>query len=178
MSDGPQARALCDSDIDAACAVVEAAFAASALGHHGEARLVRMLHADGEIVAATVAELDDQIVGMALFSRMAVVADGRPLVAAALAPVAVLPELWQRGIGGALIRAGHDLLRDKGVAISFVLGHPGYYPRFGYDAALAAPYRSAYAGRHFMACYLDSAVPLPESGVADYAPAFARMEDA
>jgi putative acetyltransferase len=175
LPDRPRIRELAAADLDAACTVVEAAFAASHLGHHGEARLVRELLADGDIVAAPVAETGAGLVGAAVFSRMAVVVDGRPRSAAALAPVAVLPDRWNGGIGGMLIRAGLDRLRDLGVEISFVLGHPAYYPRFGYRAELAGPYRTAYAGPHFMACHLDKALAVPAGGHVDYAPAFARM---
>lgn len=177
MPDRPRIRELTAVDLDAVCAVVEAAFAASDLGHHGEARLVRDLFADGDIVVAPVAETDAGLVGAALFSRMTAVADGRPRSAAALAPVAVLPDRSNGGVGGMLIRAGLERLRDLGVEISFVLGHPAYYPRFGYRADLARPYRTPYAGPHFMACHLDKALEVPASGRVDYAPAFARMGD-
>ena len=55
---------------------------------------------------------------------------------------------------------------------SFVLGHPDYYPRFGYSTETAHPFASPFAGPHFMALLLDKSVRLPESGRARYAPAF------
>jgi putative acetyltransferase len=165
-------------DIAPIRAVVAEAFAASSLGHQGEAALVSRLFTDGDIDVAVVAEAAGAIVGAAIFSPMRVVADGIPLRASALAPVAVVSRCWRQGIGGRLIRAGLERLSSDGVAISFVLGHPDYYPRFGYDADLARPYRSPYAGPHFMAAHLDKTCPVPASGSADYARAFAPSGDA
>jgi putative acetyltransferase len=161
-------------DAAAVAELVAAAFAASPMGHQGEAALVAALHADGDVLLSVVAERDGALVGLALFSRMDVVADGAVWRGAALAPVAVHPDAQSGGIGGALIRTGLDQLRGMGMAISFVLGHPAYYPRFGYDAAVAAPFASPYAGPHFMALLLDKARKIPKSGRADYAAAFSR----
>ena len=145
------------------------------MGHNGEAQLVRELHADRDVVCSLVAEVDGALIGHVLFSQMAVEADGFPLRAAGLAPVAVRPQAQHKGVGAALIRNGLQQLAGDGFQISFVLGHPDYYPRFGYSAELAAPFASPFAGSHFMALYLDSGLALPQRGSAEYAPAFARM---
>lgn len=151
------------------------AFAASDMGYNGEAELVQALLTDGDVVCSLVAQVDSRLVGHALFSRMNVEADSRMLRAAGLAPVAVQPDARAKGVGGALIEAGLAQLKADGFEISFVLGHPAYYPRFGYRNELAAPYTSPFAGPHFMAVHLDSALKLPQRGRADYAPAFAAM---
>ena len=52
-----------------------------------------------------------------------------------------------------------------------------YYGRFGFRAETAAPFASPYAGPYFMALFLDSGLERPESGRADYAPAFGRFEE-
>lgn len=145
------------------------------MGHNGEADLVRALYADGDVECSLVAELDGALIGHVLFSKMAVEADGIPLRAAGLAPVAVLPGAQHKGVGAALIRNGLEQLSADRFRISFVLGHPDYYPRFGYRAELAAPFASPFAGAHFMAVHLDSGLALPQRGSAEYAPAFARM---
>ena len=80
-----------------------------------------------------VAERNGEIVGHILFSPVTVGTDK----AMALGPVAVLPKFQRQGIGAQLIRAGLDLCRDREENVVFVLGHPGYYPRFGFE--LAAP---------------------------------------
>lgn len=161
------------ADFPAIYEIVKTAFTVSPLGHNGEADLVRSLHDDGDVVVSLIAEQNGQLVGHVLFSRMVVEADGKCLRAAGLAPVSVIPDMQGRGVGSALIRAGLDQLAAEGFQISFVLGHADYYPRFGYSAALAQPYTSPFAGAHFMAVHLDSALALPQRGRADYAPAFA-----
>ena len=161
-------------DLDAICALHAEAFAASPHGHNGEADLVRWLHADGDVLASIGAWQDEWLIGHVLFSRMDVTADSAPIRATALAPLATHPAHRRQGIAAALIEAGHDALREQGAEIAFVLGDTAYYSRFGYDLALAAPFASPFAGAHFMACPLDSAMPRPQRGVAIHALAFAR----
>ena len=61
-----------------------------------------------------------------------------------LAPLAVLPDYQNKGIGGKLVNTGLEILSKAGVELVFVLGHPTYYPRFGFVPAgrlgLSAPY--------------------------------------
>lgn len=158
------------ADAAAIFAVHEAAF-----GGDAEARLVGMIEADGDALVSLVAGIEGGIVGHILFSRMDVVADGASLSAAGLAPVGVLPHYQGIGLGSMLVREGIARLPALGVQISFVLGHEDYYPRFGYSAQLAEPFASPYAGPHLMALALDSGLARPQSGRADYAPAFARL---
>lgn len=165
-------RPIESADFGAVEIVHQAAFASTAFGHQGEADLVRAVHADGDALVSLVAETDGEIVGHALFSRMEIEADGVPLRGAGLAPVGVLPNLHSSGVGSALIWRGLEMLHGQGIQVSFVLGHPDYYPRFGYSAEAALPFASPFAGPHFMALLLDKSVQLPESGRARYAPAF------
>src|SRR3546814_18554841 len=97
------------------------------------------------------------------------------LSCAGLAPVSVAPGHQGQGIGDALIRAGIDALREQDIAISFVLGHEAYYPRFGYSPDLAARFASPFARPHFMATMLGDGA-WPKAGRASYAPAFARLD--
>jgi putative acetyltransferase len=175
LSDDIGIRAATAADAEAVDEVIRAAFAGTEFGYQGEAELVRMIDADRDTLVSLVAERDGVIVGHVLFSRMDVEADGAALSGAGLAPVSVAPEVQGQGIGDALIRAGLDTLRARGVAISFVLGHESYYPRFGYSSDLAARFASPFAGPHFMAMMLDSDAAWPLGGRADYAPAFGRM---
>ena len=175
MSDEIGIRAATATDAEAVDTIIRAAFAGTEFGHQGEAELVRMIEADGDALVSLVAERGGAIVGHMLFSRMEVEADGAALVGAGLAPVSVVPGLQGQGIGAALIRAGLEKLREQGVGISFVLGHEGYYPRFGYSPGLAARFASPFAGPHFMAMMLDSGAAWPLGGRAEYAPAFGRM---
>jgi putative acetyltransferase len=175
LRDGVVIRPARAEDGEAIDEVIRAAFASTQFGHQGEAELVRMIGADDDVMVSLVAETGGAIVGHVLFSRMDVEADGRMITAAGLAPVSVVPDQQGQGIGDALIRAGLDDLRARGVAMSFVLGHESYYPRFGYAPELAARFASPFAGPHFMAMMLDSAAPWPQGGRAGYAPAFGRL---
>ena len=175
MSDEIGIRAATAADAEAVDKVIRSAFAATEFGHQGESELVRMIEADGDTLVSLVAERDGVLVGHVLFSRMDVEADGAALSGAGLAPVSVVPGSQGQGIGDALIRAGLAALREQSVAISFVLGHENYYPRFGYSPGLAARFASPFAGPHFMAMMLDSDAAWPLGGRADYAPAFGRM---
>lgn len=74
--------------------------------------------------------------------------------AVALAPMAVLPERQRRGIGGTLIQHGLDLLRDRGERIVSVVGHPAYYPRFGFSSDKARALDSPFPRDAFMALEL------------------------
>ena len=141
-----------------------------------EADLVEALEAAGDATLSLVAEHEGRVVGHILCSRMQVEGDGEAIRAVGLAPVAVRPERQGEGIGGALIRAAVERNRDSGEQMMFVLGEPDYYSRFGFTAETARPFASPYAGDYFMAIRFDG-VPPPRSGKADYAPAFAALEE-
>jgi putative acetyltransferase len=127
----------------------------AAFGRPYEANLVDNLRSEGVMLASVVAELEKRIVGHILFSRMSIETDGGSIPAAALAPMAVLPELQRQGIGGRLIRHGLDLLRRRGEHIVIVLGHPDYYPRFGFSSGKARSLESPFPPDAFMAMELS-----------------------
>jgi putative acetyltransferase len=158
-----------DSDGAAIRVVHLSAFPTSA-----EADLVERLRADGDTVLSLVAEEGDKVVGHVLLSRMRAAGDGRDYRALGLAPVGVVAQRQGTGIGSALIRAALEQAAQRGEELVFLLGAPAYYRRFGFRAEEAAPFASPYAGPHFMAVRLRD-VPLPASGRANYAPAFAAL---
>jgi putative acetyltransferase len=84
-----------------------------------------------------VAEDNGRVVGHILFSRIHIQIVKGPIPAISLAPLAVLPEYQNQGIGSALVRHGLAECQRLGHAIVIVLGHPGYYPRFGFSTQLA-----------------------------------------
>lgn len=75
-----------------------------------------------------VAEFEGKIVGHILFTKVKV----NKTIQLALAPVAVLPKYQGRGIGEKLILKGHSIAKKMGYEYSILLGHPTYYPKFGY----------------------------------------------
>jgi putative acetyltransferase len=72
----------------------------------------------------------------------------------ALAPMSVQPGRQRQGIGGALVRESLQRAHQQGWAAVIVLGHPGYYPRFGFSAALARSLAAPFSGNAFMALEL------------------------
>ncbi len=171
----PDIRPLAVGDEPAVATLIAEAFAASELGHTGEADLVRELREDGDVVLELVATEGSVLVGHILFSRMTVTIDGTPIEAVGLAPLAVRTDRQKSGIGSALTQAAHDILRARGIPLAFVHGHPDYYPRFGYSADFAKPFVSECSGEAFMACALTQPIAVPAIGVAKFAPAFDRI---
>jgi putative acetyltransferase len=106
-----------------------------AFGQPGEAGLVDALRDHGAVTLSLIAEWEEDVVGHILFSPAHVVGDGVQADAVALAPIAVLPAYQRVGIGTAMVGRGLDLLREAGHGLVIVLGHPDYYPRFGFIPA-------------------------------------------
>ncbi|MGE0179544.1 MAG: GNAT family N-acetyltransferase [Sphingomonas sp.] len=163
-------RPAAPADAPAIRAVHEAAFPTPA-----EADLVEALVADGDGVVALVDARNGTVAGHVLLSRMRVGGGDRAYRALGLAPVAVLPGHQGARIGSRLIEAALAVAEAMGEELVFVLGEPDYYRRFGFAAETAAPFASPYAGPYFMALKLNEDLPLPRSGAAAYAPAFAHF---
>jgi len=93
---------------------------------------------------ALVATTNDNVVGQILFTNARIKHSQRTVPSVILAPLSVYPEYQNQGIGGRLIKEGLKQLKAAGVELVFVLGHPGYYLRYGFSAAgikgLEAPY--------------------------------------
>ncbi|MEW6505119.1 MAG: N-acetyltransferase [Chloroflexota bacterium] len=106
-----------------------------AFGRDNEARLVEDLRLYEAFILSLVAQWNDEIVGHILFTPVSVTDGAQPWTAAALGPMAVLPAFQKQGVGSALIRHALDLLKSAGHEIVFVVGHPQYYPRFGFKPA-------------------------------------------
>lgn len=126
----------------------------SAFGREAEALLVDRLREGGFARVSLVAEVEGRVVAHILFSDLPIVTAERIIVASALAPMAVMPQQQRRGIGSALVRAGLDACRAAGWQAVLVLGHRGFYPRFGFSAGLARQIEGPYSGDDFMAIEL------------------------
>ena len=91
-----------------------------------------------------VAVEGEKKVGHILYTKVEIIQTTESVSAQILAPLAILPGFQKKGIGAQLIKEGLKLLKDSGVELVFVLGHPGYYPRTGFIPAgalgLEAPY--------------------------------------
>lgn len=129
-----------------------------------EADLVDKLRASCKDYLSFVAVEDDAIVGHILFTPATV--EGCLSVGMGLAPMAVLPSHQRKGIGSQLVRYGLEFLRKIACPFVIVLGHPEYYPRFGFELASKYGLISQWEGvpdDAFMVVIFDNAA-LPESG--------------
>lgn len=117
-----------------------------AFGYDKEADLVRELLHDpsAKPLLSLLALEKDRAVGHILFTTARLSGTGNTLSTAILAPLAIVPDAQQQGVGGKLITSGIAILSKSGVDLVFVLGHPEYYPRFGFTPAgrlgFEAPY--------------------------------------
>ena len=136
-----------------------------------EGALVERLRAETAMLFELVAD-DFGIVGHIAFSALALIPSSPAGMATAIAPMAVTPARQRAGVGSALVRAGFETCRARGIAAVVVLGHPGFYPRFGFASATAARLRAPFAGPAFMAIELVDGA-LPEGAAIRYPAAFA-----
>lgn len=142
---------------------------AAAFGQADEATLVERLRADGDVVFELVEEEAGEIVGHILYSRLW--ADSVHLYAA-LAPLAVRPDRQRAGVGKRLTEASIETARDFGAHAVMVLGHPDYYPKFGFSRDAAAKVKSPYSDNPaFMALALENGA-LDEPLMVAYPDAF------
>jgi putative acetyltransferase len=129
------------SDLKAVLYVEKVAF-----GYEKEAELVNDLLGDptAKPIISLLAFDDDEPVGHILLTKVILEGDTSGISAMILAPLAVIPEAQNKGVGGALIREALRQAAQQNIGLVFVLGHPDYYPRHGFRPAghlgLDAPY--------------------------------------
>ncbi|MGA7126587.1 MAG: N-acetyltransferase [Chthoniobacterales bacterium] len=149
-----------------------AALTQAAFGGDYEATLIEKLRAAHLVIVSLVAVEQGSVIGHIPFSELEVEVDGRRVTAAALAPMAVRPDRQRRGIGSKLVETGLDGLRDRSYEAVIVLGHPDYYPRFGFTPSLTASLVAPFSGRAFMGLELMSGSLSGSRGSVEYPEAF------
>jgi putative acetyltransferase len=109
-----------------------------------------------------------------LFTPVRVGEGAEAFDAIALGPLAVRPGRQRQGIGSALIRAGLDTCRAADHELCFVLGHPEYYPRFGFAPAPSLGFTAQWdvPPEAFMVAELRPGALAGRSGRVAYDPAF------
>jgi putative acetyltransferase len=165
MNIRPEAK----EDYEAVAEVTAAAF-----GQDDEARLVEAIRASAEYVPelSLVAEDEGRIVGHVMYSYSTL--EGSDARLLQLSPLSVVPDRQGEGIGAALTRESLRLADERGEPLVLVLGHPTYYPRFGFRRAstlgLEAP-NPDWPDEAFMAAPLGAYDPSLRGRVT-FAPAF------
>lgn len=140
-----------------------------------EADLVNAVRHAVEPVISLVAEVDGRVVGHILFTPVTVRDEqGQTWRALGLGPMAVLPTHQNQGIGSQLVRAGLAACREIGENVVFVLGHPDFYPRFGFQPAapLGLQYKSPDYDPAFFVAELSTGALQKMNGNVAYSPQF------
>jgi putative acetyltransferase len=141
------------------------------IGQSAEAGIVDSIRSACPDVVSLVAVDAGRIVGHIFFSPAFVSTVGGAVQGMGLAPMAVLQERQRQGIGSLLVQAGIDALRERGCPFIIVLGHPEYYPRFGFVPASQHDLSCQWDGvpdEAFMVLVLDEDTMSSVSGVARY----------
>jgi len=136
-----------------------------------EADLVDTLRLSCADHLSLVAEEDGMLVGHILFTPVMVESPDGVVEGMGLAPMAVTPERHRCGVGSKLVRHGLEVLQKRSCPFVVVLGHPEYYPRFGFERASDHSLRSQWEGvpdEAFMVLVFDSEILPDGGGVARY----------
>jgi len=142
-----------------------------------EADLVDALRANARPFISLVAVVDEQVVGHIFFSPVSIESENGVFTAMGLAPMAVLPEYQNQGIGSQLVREGLKECQRLGHGIVVVLGHANYYPRFGFTPASLKGLRSEYdvPDEVFMVTELVPGALEGRRGLVKYHPEFGKV---
>lgn len=138
-------------DYEAIKRVNDLAFEETAPSH-----IISELRKSGEALWSKVLIKEGDIIGHLMFYK--VLLEGR-FIAAGLGPLSILPKFQRQGYGGQLIRDGLAEADPAQHQIIFLLGHPDYYPKFGFSSELGAQYISPWPRPAFMALKLNDAAP-------------------
>lgn len=117
-----------------------------AFGYDKEANLVRDLLSDPSAhpLYSILAFENYKAIGHILFTSAYLEGSQNGASISLLAPLAVLPDFQKQGVGGKLIAHGLKLLTNADIDLVFVLGHPGYYPRYGFKPAGVQGFEAPY----------------------------------
>jgi putative acetyltransferase len=154
------------ADIAAIRAVTIAAFKDHPHSDQTEHLIIDRLRQADALSISLVAIVDDEVAGHIAFSPVKLSDGSKGWFG--LGPVSVLPAFQGRGIGGALIRQGLDMLREQGAAGCVVMGDPDLYRKFGFQNAPVIVLTDC-APQYFLAQPLSSN---PASGTVSYNAAF------
>lgn len=158
--------------------VVECAFANAEHSDKKEHNLVsRVRKSNAFIPKLSLVAIDkenNEILGHIILSKIKITNESQTAESLALAPVSVLPEYQNKGVGRLLILEALKEAKDLGYNSVVVLGHPEYYPKFGFKKAslwgIKAPFEVP--DEAFMAIQLHENALNKVSGVVEYPSVF------
>ncbi|MGY3717781.1 GNAT family N-acetyltransferase [Sutcliffiella cohnii] len=158
--------------------VIKSAFANVSISDQTEHNLVANIRNSGayirELSLVAIDKDTEQIVGHILYSKIAIINEEHSIESLALAPVSVIPTYQKKGVGKLLIEESLRIASKQGYESVIVLGHPNYYPKFGFQKAsrwgIKAPFHVP--DEVFMALELKKDALKNVSGVVEYSKAF------
>ncbi len=164
-------RAEKENDRDVVYAVNVSAFETPS-----EANLVDVLREQASPVVSLVAESLGEVIGHIMFSPVSMPGHLNVKLMG-LGPMAVAPEHQRTGVGSALVRAGLDQCTELGIGAVVVLGHPKYYPRFGFSPSSRFGIDSEYEVPEdaFMVMELHAKILSGKTGKVKYHAAFSNV---
>jgi putative acetyltransferase len=149
----------------------------AAFGRPNEADLVDRLRDHHALTISLVAVKDGRLVGHIAFSLVTITSDTATIAALGLAPMAILPAYQRRGIGSQLVEAGLTACHHTPYGIVVVLGHPHYYPRFGFAPGkpMGIVWEHDAPDEAFMVKEIQEGALAQLRGVVKYRPEFATV---
>jgi len=121
-----------ESDSTRISEVVTLAFKDDPHGDGREGEIVELMREDSALTVSLVAEAYNKIVGHIAFSKVTI--NDEFIDWYGLAPVSVAPQYQNQGVGSQLIEEGLKLLQKLNAKGCVLLGEPGCYQRFGFEA--------------------------------------------
>jgi len=148
----------------------------SAFDTPSEANLVDVLREQASPIVSLVAESLGEVIGHIMFSPVSMPGHLNVKLMG-LGPMAVAPEHQRTGVGSALVRAGLDQCTELGIGAVVVLGHPKYYPRFGFSPSSRFGIDSEYEAPEdaFMVMELHAKILSGKTGKVKYHAAFSNV---
>lgn len=147
-----------------------------AFGGQNEADIIEKLRSRQAFTLSLVATRTDKVIGHILFSPVTIESESESYAALGLGPVAVLPPYQNKGIGSQIVRTGIEICRKAGHEIIVLVGHPTYYPRFGFLRASTYDLKCEYdvPDEAFMALELRQSALDGRSGTVKFRPEFSE----
>jgi len=147
-----------------------------AFGRKAESKLIDALRNTTEFIPelSVVAVVDGKVIGHILFYPISIIAGKKKHTSLALAPMSVLPAFHKKSIGKLLVIYGLQVAKDIGRKSVIVLGHPSYYPKFGFEPASKWNIKSPFPApdEAFLAIELEKGSLEKVSGTVIYPKAF------
>ncbi len=140
-----------------------------------EGEIVDKIRYSCDDIISLVAVDENRLIGHIFFSPVTVISGEDKIKGMGLGPMAVLPEYQNKEVGSALVKEGLEILKNEDCPFVIVLGHKGYYPRFGFETASKYGLCSQWEGvpdEAFMVLFLNKSLAGQVSGVVRYRPEF------